>query len=225
MKTPETLFLHEEILLLALRDKEGTFTPGSWHAHALAGAVLAELLLAERIRLNPTGRRPRVEAAGSKPLEDHLLNEALERIRVARRPVSLASWVERFANWGDLPHRIAGGLCGRGILRADERKVLLLFRQRVYPEVEPEPERRLIGRLAGALSGSGADPGPRIRALLAIAHPTGLLRNAFERRFLKDQRGFLEMVLEGEPIGRAVRESIQAADTAAVAACAVVAAT
>jgi hypothetical protein len=221
MTTPESLLLHEEILLLALRDKEGTFASGSHHRHALGGAILAELLLAQRIRQNPADRKKRVEALSPKPLGEPLLDEGLARIRAARRPASLATWVERFAGWKELPHRIAGRLCERGILRADERKILLLFRQRIYPEVNPEPERRLIDRLNQAVFGAGTDLDPRTAALVSLAYPAGLLRNAFDKRALKRQRTLLKMFLEREPAGRAVKQAIQNAEAAA-AACAVV---
>jgi hypothetical protein len=217
MTIPEPLLLHEEILLLALRDKEGTFASGGWHRHALGGAILAELLLAQKIRQNPADRKKRVEALNPKPLGEPLLDEGLERIRAARRPASLATWVGRFAEWKELPHRIAARLCRRGILRADERKVLLLFRQRIYPEVNPEPERRLIDRLNRALLGPGTDLEPRTLALVSLAYPAGLLRNAFDKRVLKRQRALLEMFLEREPAGRAVKEAIQAAEAAAAA--------
>jgi hypothetical protein len=217
MTTPEPLWLHEEILLLALRDKEGTFASGGWHRHALGGAILAELLLAQRIRQNPADRKKRVEALSPKPLGEPFLDEGLERIRAARRPASLATWVERFAGWKELPHRIAKRLCERGILRADQRKILLLFRQRIYPEVKPEPERRLIDRLNRALFASGTDVEARTVALVSLAYPAGLLRSAFDKRALKRQRALLEMFLEREPAGRALREAIRNAEAAAAA--------
>lgn len=218
MSNPEPLLLHEEILLLALRDKEGTFASGGWYRHALGGAILAELLLAQRIRQNPADRKKRVEVLSPKPLGKPLLDEGLERIRAARRPASLATWVGRFAEWKELPHRIAARLCERGILRADQRKILLLFRQRIYPEVKPEPERRLIDRLNRVLFVPGTDVDQRTLALVSLAYPAGLLRNAFDKRALKRQRARIEALIAGEPVGRAVNEAIQAAQAAAAVA-------
>jgi len=224
MSNPEPLLLHEEILLLALRDTEGTFAAGGWHRYALGGAILAELLLAGRIRENPAGRKKLVEALSPKPLGEPLLDEGLERIRAARRPASLATWVERFAGWKELPHRIAARLCERGILRGDERRILLLFHQRIYPEVKPEPERRLIDRLNRALFGPGTNLEPRTLALVSLAYRAGLLRHTFDKRALRRQRTRIEALIEGEPAGRAVKEAVRNAQAAA-AACAVVAVT
>ena len=41
----KSLFLHEEILLMVLKDKEGTMISGVMYSQAIAGAILAELLL------------------------------------------------------------------------------------------------------------------------------------------------------------------------------------
>ena len=40
MAVHDTLFLHEELLLLALRDDKGTISAGSTYAYAVAGALL-----------------------------------------------------------------------------------------------------------------------------------------------------------------------------------------
>ena len=50
MSPKPDLFLHEELLLLALRDGKGTIA-GSFYQQAMAGGILSELLLGERIRI------------------------------------------------------------------------------------------------------------------------------------------------------------------------------
>ncbi len=217
MPTPESLLLPEEILLLALRDKEGTFAFGTYPRHALAGAILAELLFAGKIRENPADRKKRVEALNPKPTGVPVLDEALDLIRSARRPARLAGWVGRLAASRELVHRIASRLCERGILRADQRKILLLFRQRIYPEVRSEPERRLIDRLNRAVFGADTTVDPRTQAVVSLAYRAGLLRLVFDKRALKQQRARIEALVEGEPVGRAVKESIEAEQTAAAA--------
>src|SRR5215471_17800660 len=58
MKTyPGSLFLYEEILLLALRDGEGTMPLGTMYEYAVGGALLAELSLSGRIRLDSSRRK------------------------------------------------------------------------------------------------------------------------------------------------------------------------
>jgi hypothetical protein len=50
MINSESLYLYEEILLLALKDKEGTFFPMVSYHFAIGGAILAELLFKKRIK-------------------------------------------------------------------------------------------------------------------------------------------------------------------------------
>lgn len=56
----KTLRLHEEILLLALRNEAGTIHSGTSWPHAEAGAVMAELLLEDRLRLEEREGKQRV---------------------------------------------------------------------------------------------------------------------------------------------------------------------
>ena len=44
-----SLFLHEEIFLLALKDEEGTIAFGAHYNFAVGGAAMAELLLDGKI--------------------------------------------------------------------------------------------------------------------------------------------------------------------------------
>ncbi|MCP5114747.1 MAG: hypothetical protein GY953_28290, partial [bacterium] len=60
MKPPQ-LYLHQELLLMALHDEKGTIDwKASQYAFAVGGALLAELFLAEVIRVAP-GKKPLVE--------------------------------------------------------------------------------------------------------------------------------------------------------------------
>ena len=48
------LYLHEEIMLLPLRDGDGAVEFGSRYNYARGGAILAELFLAGRISVPPS---------------------------------------------------------------------------------------------------------------------------------------------------------------------------
>ena len=48
----DPLYLQEEIMLLTLRDKEGTIASGTNYQYAIGGAVLAELLLRNRVTVD-----------------------------------------------------------------------------------------------------------------------------------------------------------------------------
>lgn len=207
------LFLHEEILLLALRDEKGTAEFGSMHGYAMGGGILAELLLSGHISVEP-GKKKFVNLVSTQPIGEPVLDDCLERIAEAKRRVRLETWVSRFGSSGKLHHRVAGGLCERGILRADEDTVLLIFKRKVYPEIDPEPERRMIARLRFAIFEDGQDVDPRTVILVSLAKGADLLRIPFGKRELKTREDRIEMLCRGEGMGEATAQAVEAAQVA-----------
>jgi Golgi phosphoprotein 3 len=213
-----TLFLHEEILLLALRDEEGTIASGTMYQYAIGAALLAELLLSKRIEAEQSGKRKLVNPIISTPLGDPLIDECLEKIFIAKRRASLQTWVSRFAGTKNLKNRVAQQLCRRGILRADEDKVLLIFTRKIYPEVNPEPERELIQRMRYAVLTNTDDIDPRTVVLLSLASSSGLLKMAFNKKELKERKVRIKQIVNGEITGKAATEAIQAMQAAVMVA-------
>jgi hypothetical protein len=220
MKTLDTqlesgsLFLHEEVLLLALRDREGTVPLGTMYQYALGGALLADLLLQGRIRLAPESKKKLVEIVSADPLGEDVLDEVLQTIARARRR-ALQAWVGRLAGLRKLKHRVAAHLCRRGILRADEDQVLGIFRRRIYPEVDHRPEQEMLGRINRAVLSDSAEVTPRTVALISLAFHSGLLRFVLEKRQLKTRKARIEQLINGEVTGKAVKEVVDAVQAAA----------
>jgi golgi phosphoprotein 3 len=220
MLVDDGLYLYEEIMLLALRDEEGTVASGAMYNYAVAGAILAELLLEGRICIDePRKRKKLVTLAGDDPVGDELTDECLERIARAKRRKRPEDWVSSFANIRRLKHRIAAQLCQRGILTADEDKVLLIFTRKIYPEVNPEPERRIINRLEEAIFTDTDDVDARTVVLVSLAKATNILRVVFDRKELKARRKRVKQIVNGEVMGKAAKEAIEAAQAAMMMAC------
>ena len=51
------LRLHQQVLLLALRDREGTVVGGAMYQYTMAGGLLAELLLGKRIEVEESKKK------------------------------------------------------------------------------------------------------------------------------------------------------------------------
>jgi hypothetical protein len=212
------LHLHEQVLLLALRDEKGTVeSKAGMYRCALGGAVLAELLLEGRIAV-AEGKRKLVNLVDSTPTGDAILDEALGRVAAAKRRRAASSWVSSFAGIKKIRHRTAEGLCRRGILRDSEDSVLLIFRRKVYPTIDPTPERRLVEKMRKAVASDSQTIEPRIGVVVALAHATGLLRVHLDRKTLKGRKRRLEKIVKGDLVGGATREAVEAAQAAAVAA-------
>jgi hypothetical protein len=185
--------------------------------YALGGAILTELLLRERVRITP-GKKDFVEPIDARETGDALLDEAFERIATSKRRARTRTWISRIANTKKLKHRIAGNLCRRGILAASEDKVLFLFTRRVYPEIRPEPEREILDRLTRAVFSDEPEVDARTVVLVALAHHSGLLRANFDRKRLKKRKARIERVINGDLVGRATKEAIEAVQAAVMAA-------
>ncbi len=212
-----TLYLHEELLLLALRDEKGTVeSRAAMYQYAIGGAILTELQLAGAIEIED-GRKPFVNLVARHGMDDPILAEALELVAKAKRRKRASDWVMRFANSKKLKERIAVRLCQRGILKDSEDKVLLIFRRRVFPTIDPGPERLIVERLRRAISG-GAEVEPRTALLLALANASEMLKIHFEKRELKERKQRIEQITSGEVVGAATRRAVQAAQAAAIAA-------
>lgn len=218
MRRNDALSLPEEIMLLALHDEKGTVALESRYPYAVGGAVLAELVMRERVRLEKSGKKMLVRLTSSRPTGRPFLDDCLERINDDTRLRPAETWVSRFAETKQLKHRLAQQLCDRGILRADEDKILLLFTRQVYPEVDPRPEKELVERLRRAIFTNG-EVDPRTAVLVSLAHHSGLLPNAFDKKKLKDRKVRIERIGEGDATSEATKQAIEAMQAAVFVAC------
>jgi hypothetical protein len=168
--TSHDLRLHEQILLLALRDERGTADrkAGMWRL-AFGGAILAELALEDRIEIEP-GKKAIVGVRDRVQLGDPVLDAALTRIADARRPLGAARWVGKLPTLA-LRRESADGLCRRGVLQRTEGRVLFLFTRTHFPTVDPGPERALHEAIRAAVDRDGSRVDRRLASLIGSSRP------------------------------------------------------
>jgi Golgi phosphoprotein 3 len=227
MNDKPDLWLHEEVLLLALKDEKGT-PHSAQYSFALGGAMLAELLLQERLILEEKprkkplkkGKKPDYLVAVDNPkaLSDPILDECLHRVSTSKKPRSPQDWVTRFAQLKDAKRRIAVGLCRKGILREREDRILVLFRRTAYPTLDGAPERRVLARVLEAVTGDSQELDPRTAVLVALANGTGILKPVLGKDLVKQRKDRIKEIGEGDIVGEATKAAVQAAQAAAVAA-------
>jgi hypothetical protein len=205
------------VLLLALRDEEGTIASGTMYQYAIAGAVLSELILQGRIAVDDSGRKKLARVIDPRPTDAPLLDECLDKIAAAK-PKPLDHWVGKFANIKNLKHRVAERLCDRGILHEEEGTILLVFTRRIYPETDPRPEQEIVERLRRTIFTDTRDIDPRTVVLVSLANSAGILKVVFDKKELKARKDRLEQVINGELMGRAAKDAIQAMEAAVMVA-------
>jgi golgi phosphoprotein 3 len=222
MERSDTLFLHECVLLLALHDEKGTMH-SAWHSLAMAGGILAELMLLGRVEVEEVGKEKMLVAADPSPPGFPLLDECLNRVVLAKRRATASTWISRFSQTKHLRDRTAERLQDLGLLRREEGRVLWIFSTVRYPTTNPAPERRLVEGLQDVLEGEG-EVDARVAILLALTHTSGILRHVLGKELLKDRKDRLDAVMAMEGVGGATKAAIEAAQAAASAATAAIAA-
>jgi len=209
MSRKRDLYLYEELMLLALRDKEGTFAHDDMSfLYALGGALLGDLLLLEKVSIDQVKKKKFVEVRNASPLGDSLLDECLEKLRGAKRRATVETWVTRFGGLKKMRPRAAEQLCRRGILRVDEKSVLLIFSKKVYPELDPGPEREIVERLRDAIFNDETELDSRTTILVALADKAGVLKNSFGKKELKARKKRIEEIGDGDLTVKAVKDIV-----------------
>ena len=210
------LYLHEEVLLLALHDEAGKIQ-GGWFNYAMGGAILAELLLAGRVTIETVKKKKLLAMDRTSMIGEQILDECLLRVQQSKRRATLATWVTRFSSLRKLRERTADRLCLRGILQRREGRVLLVFSRMLYPTVDPRAEQALVERMRQAIFEDG-EVDVRTAAVTTIAFQTGLLRNVFKARELRSRKTRLNNLPMPSEIELAIQEAVAAAKSAMAAA-------
>lgn len=218
MDSHADLNLPEQLMLLMLRDDTGTMeSHTSLYQLALGGAILTELMLSETVRIEDD-KKKLVRMERSKALSDPVLDDCRRLVAEAKRPRPAQHWITIFGGQSRLRHRIAEGLCRRGILEESEDKVLFFFTRAVYPTINPKPEKRLVDSLREAVLGSSSDVAPSTALLVSLAHATSLMRIHFSKEELKDRKARIEQLTSGDLVGRIASDAVMAAQQATQAA-------
>jgi hypothetical protein len=214
--------LADDLLLVLLDPASGKpRTAGTKLDYGLAGALLLELALAERIDV--VGAKPskaQVVVLDDAPLEDDLLADAARRIGGKRRRA------DRLVP--ALSKGLRGRLLERAEQRGDVRRQRLLLRRDRWPAADDARARALVARLHDVLL-TGITPDPRTAGLVALlaaidAAPAAV--EAPDRATRKAVSRRARQIGEGAWAAESVRRAVKAAyDAVAASTAAAVAAT
>ncbi|MFD1152363.1 GOLPH3/VPS74 family protein [Saccharothrix hoggarensis] len=210
----DELTLADELALLA-HDDDGTRRLGQPAlGYGLAGALLVELALAERIDVVDK----KVTVLNPTPTGRPVLDQALARI-ADDKPRKPAHWIDKLSK--KLTEQVLDGLVAGGVLRREEDRVLLVFPRTRFPTpdgAEPPAETDARARMTRAVTDDGPVD-PRTAALCALVKAVGHDRKVFAHLPRAEVRKRLKTISEGEWAALAVRkaiEQVQSAITVAV---------
>ncbi len=196
----------EEITLLVLNDEDGEFVrvPGWSMQCALAGSVLMDLALENRIDTD----LKRLVLVDPTPLGDDLLDPILAEIAQATETYDARHWIDHIADGVDeIREHVLDRLVKRGILRREESRFLWVFQSRRYPVVDGEAEREVKLRIMEVLFGNEI-PDPRDIVLISLANTCGILGEMLSARELERATQRIEQVCKLDLIGQAVSKAV-----------------
>lgn len=214
------MLIAEDLLLLLTDDVTGKPLVDSQRlTYAAAGAVLVELVLADRVAVTDGGRwgsGPRVAVVNPTPLGDQVLDAALSRVVAGRQPVGASSLLGGLGK--GLLDALRTRLAARGILRRVDGKVLGLFPTSAWPAVDSQHEAGLRWALRDVLL-TGRTPTAREACLVALLHATDQVPKQFAadgvtRGQLRDRA---KEISAGNVGGEAVKRAIEAMNAAVIA--------
>ncbi len=194
----------EEIVLLLL-DDEGRFVhvPGWSVDYAIAGGVLMDLALENRIDTDLT----HLILADSTPVGDKLLDPTLAAIEAGPKN-DARYWVENIAQQSAvLREEALARLVSHGILERQDDRVLWVFRSRRYPLIDGKADREVKLRLMDVLF-SDEIPEPRDVMLICLADACGIFKELLSHRELERAAERIATVRKLDLIGQAMSQAI-----------------
>jgi hypothetical protein len=214
------VLIAEDLLLLLTADDTGKLAAHGTHLKtALGGALLAELVLMQRVDLagpdeRVSARRLIVRDAG--PTGDGMLDEALAALirKEGKTPQRVVAALGKRARV-----RLYERLAGAGLVRAEEGRFLGMFPTRRWPAADTTHEASVRAGLVTALR-RGEPTDARTRALVSLLHAL----HAVHRAVAADSVGLskaelkasAKRIAEGDWVGKAVRSAIDT-ETAIIA--------
>lgn len=208
--------LAEDLLLLLVDDATGKpVLDRTRLERVLAGAVLVELMVAERLGLTGSAgpaRSRRIVVLDFSPTGDDVLDEALTRL--AGAPLRPGRAVEKLVR--DLRQTLLARIVAAGLVREERGRALGVFPTTAWPAVRPDHEARIRAQLRSVLV-DGSRPDARISALVALLTAVDAVPKVVA---VEDRRALVRRarsIAEGDWAARAVREAVDAVHAAVIA--------
>ncbi len=206
MTSPTPLSLTEELLLVALDDDTGRLIellPFSLET-AIAAALVMDLTLAARIDTDPT----HLFVLSAAPTGNAILDDVLARVIAEPQPLSSAEWLRRLAVPGpELRDRILARLVERGVLQSVEKRLLWVFKTRVYPPTSGLEEREVKSRVMTLLNNDDI-PEARDAMLVGLLRATGIMERLLSEMEYQRLRARIDHVSSLEEVSRALTQEV-----------------
>lgn len=212
--------LADDLLLLAYHDRDGrpTSSTSSQLPTALGGALLLDLALRDRLRIEVD-----VPRISPRPTGEPVLDEVAALLRAGPARRKLKGWVRKVGT-SSRRRQLLARLVDHGRLHAEDRRVLGLLPVTRYRLTDPADAAQLAARVRAVLCGERpADDHEHV--LAALVGATALTDQLLPRSERRAARRRARELAEDAPIAAAARDVIRETQAAVVAAVAAAGAT
>ena len=209
----------EELVLLLIDERRGDLvpTPARTLACTLAGAILMDLALENRIDTDPD----RLVVLDETPLGDDLLDPVLAGIAQSGETHDARFWVERLAARGDeIRDKALSHLAEQAILEVQEEGFLRILPSTAYARRYPSPDQEMTEdvrlRVMRVLFDHDV-PDPKDVVIISLAAACGAFELLLTPTELQEVGERIALLSRMDLIGRAVQDAVRAAERAAAA--------
>lgn len=206
------LSLSKKLLLLAIDDNKGTMISDQTHVHyGLAGAILLEMALMEKIRIVDS----RLELIASGITKEPVMNQVIDLIKKSEKRRKIKYWVAKIGQKGDkLKKEVLKSLIHDGILRKQESRILWIIPYNKYPTINAKPEN-LVRKELHEIVLHNKIPDQEHLMLLSLVRACKLIKEVFSRKEeYKIAKQKIKELTSDSQIGKVVDETIQGVQAA-----------
>lgn len=204
------LTLPEELLLIILDDNSGKlFASAKPYAIdvAIAASLIMELTLNGRIDTDSE----KLFVVSSVPTGNQILDDTLAEINAEKANLPTSAWITRLGQKGEnLIQLITNSLVDRGVLMSVEKRLLWVFKTRVYPPTSGIEEREVRSRVMQLIN-SDEIPNPRDSLIVGLLQATGLMHHLLTPDELQRLKVRIDHIVNLEEINRSLGASVQEA--------------
>jgi hypothetical protein len=200
-------YLSQDLILLALNPQTGK-TRFSFYAaleYGLVGSLLLDLVLRGKLEIDNDNR---VIGAIAGNTGDEFLDQHLNEVLASSRPRTARSWITRWRRryrW--FQPIVLQNLVDLGVLQRQEQRILGLFPTQRYFLTDESIQREIVQQVrAAVLEGTGLNA--RMAALISLMQASHLTDAVFRPEERTEARSRIEVIAEGELVGKAVSKAI-----------------
>ena len=194
------LNIPEKLFILSIDDDQGAMAASvkTTLRYGLAGALLAELALANKIQL----QNDRLRVVDSTPTGEALFDDILLTVKGEKKLRRLSYWVEVIGSKQTVK-QVAEQLAGQNVIMIEKKGYAWISPYIVYPQVDASAKYWVKHHLRAVVL-AGEKPEVPDVALLSLLKACRLLRLVFTRDERKSASIKVDALVQGEAFGGAV---------------------